>query len=322
MAASWLGLDATGKIMSDFYAKRLTAKEAAREFVTEIGNGWREESGSLLNPMIQFFNGLNANEDPFTHRKIMPDAVHKEFKKDAFNKYARKYWLSYLGEKVVTPIAQFSRTRRGTEPTTSPVWDWLKNGPLNVQRALGFYTVDPARQQISEHFETAQPIQAANEYYKTKFYDVINEYGEDATKGLSTQAYNRLIEEGSLEDAAQLYTALTGVETTELPRTMPMTEEQRGAAEAVDRLVESAKDNGLSALDYGPWLENLTAQRLIVNAELRKTSDPARRKELLERKRMLIRASKEQLRQQVPKVGMRQFVDEIRRRGQLPEEAQ
>ena len=288
MAMSWLGLDNINRIASDLKDKRITPKEAAEEFLGATATGSVENINSLLNPVIQAWQGLTTNEDPFTHRKIMPDAIHKQ---GIFNKYGRKYSLGYLGEKIFTPVLQYNRTKRNTDPDQHPLYDWILKGPLNVKRAFGFYEIDPRTQNLTQHFKVAEPIDAASEYYRTKFYDIIAEYGEDLPKGLRNRR------EG-----------------------LTLTNNQQRAISEVEKLTATAKDNGFSALDYGGWFKNLTAQRKIIDAELRKTTDKIKRNELLDKKKQLLTATQVNYIKQVPKTARKRYIEKMHKRKALPEE--
>ena len=288
MAMSWLGVDNMNRIASDLKEKRITPKEAAKEFLGAAATGASENISSLMNPIIQAWVGLMTNEDPFTKRKIMPDAIHKE---GIFSKNARKFTIGFLGEKIFTPILQYNRTKRSTDPDNHPLYDWILKGPLNVKRAFGFYEIDPRTQDIAQHFKVAGAIESDNEYYKTKFYDIISEYGEDLPEGLRNRRDGLLL-----------------------------TNNQQKAISAVEKLTASAKDNGFSALDYGGWFKNMTAQRKIIDAELRKTTDKTKRKDLLDKKEELYTASQVQYMKQVPKTARKRYIDEMHKRKALPGE--
>jgi hypothetical protein len=288
MAMSWLGIDNMNRIASDLKEKRITPKEAAEEFLGAAATGAVENVSSLMNPIVQAWVGLQTNEDPFTHRKIMPDAIHKE---GIFSKNARKFTIGFLGEKIFTPILQYNRTKRSTKPDEHPLYDWILKGPLNVKRAFGFYEIDPRTQDIAQHFKIAGTIESDNEYYKTKFYDIIGEYGEDLPEGLRNRRDG-----------------------------LPLTDNQQKAVSAVEKLTATAKDNGFSALNYGNWFKNMTAQRKIIDAELRKTKDKAKRRELLDKKEKLYTASQVQYMKQVPKTARKRYIDEMRKRKALPGE--
>jgi len=286
MAMSWLGLDKLNRISSDLKDKRITPKQAAEEFVGAAGTGAVENIQTLMNPFIQMWQGLSTNEDPFTHRQIMPKSIHKQ---GVFSKYGKKYALEYMMEKIITPVAQYTRTKRGDEPLEHPILDYLKNGPVNVPKAFGFYDIDPITQDLSEHFKVAGPIDAASDYYRVKFYDILDEYGDDILNGLK---------------ATQSGTALT--------------DNQQKAVAKIESLTQSAKDNGFTGLAYGSWISNLTAQRKIIDAELRKTTDQAKRRELRTRKKELLSGTQAQYMKQVPKTGRERYVKEMKQRKALP----
>ena len=184
MAASWLGMDNVGRIVGDIHAGRITAAKGARELVTAMGNGWRENSSSLMNPVIQALKGLNTNEDPFTRRKVMPDAVHKRWKEDITDLNGIRYAIPYLAEKIVTPVAQYTRTKRGDEPVKHPILDWIKTGPLNVVRGLGFYEFDPAKQDLSRHFDATTNADMAYEVWRDKYYRMLERGGVDPVRNV------------------------------------------------------------------------------------------------------------------------------------------
>jgi len=286
MAMSWLGLDKMNKIASDMKAERITSKQAAGEFWDAIRGGAPENIGSLMNPLIQAWQGLQSNEDPFTHRKIMPDAVHRE---GIFSKYGKRYTIGYLGEKLITPIAQYTRTKKGGDPTKNPLLDWLTEGPFNIKRAFGIYEVNPLTQKLSEHFEVAGPIEAANEYYRTKFYDILDEYGDNVSEGLKARKDN-----------------------------MALTDKQQRAINDVEALVKTAKENGFEGLQLNTWFKNNTAQRKIIDSELRNTTDENKRKELIDRKKELLTGSQVEYMKKVPKTGQRKYVTEMQRRSAMP----
>jgi hypothetical protein len=286
MAMSWLGLDKMNKIASDMKAGKITSKQAAGEFWDAIRGGAPENIGSLMNPLIQAWQGLQSNEDPFTHRKIMPDAVHRE---GIFSKYGKRYTIGYLGEKLITPIAQYTRTKKGGDPTKNPLLDWLTEGPFNVKRAFGIYEVNPLTQKLSEHFEVAGPIEAANEYYRTKFYDILDEYGDNVSEGLKARKDN-----------------------------VALTDKQQRAINDVETLVKTAKENGFEGLQLNTWFKNNTAQRKIIDSELRNTTDENKRKELIDRKKELLTGSQVEYMKKVPKTGQRKYVTEMQRRSAMP----
>jgi hypothetical protein len=286
MAMSWLGLDKMNKIASDMKAGRITPKQAAGEFWDAIRGGASENIGSLMNPLIQAWQGLQSNEDPFTHRKIMPDAVHRE---GIFSKYGKRYTIGYLGEKLITPIAQYTRTKKGGDPTKNPLLDWLTEGPFNIKRAFGIYEVNPLTQKLSEHFEVAGPIEAANEYYRTKFYDILDEYGDNVSEGLKARKNN-----------------------------VALTDKQQRAINDVEALVKTAKENGFEGLQLNTWFKNNTAQRKIIDSELRNTTDENKRKELINRKKELLTGSQVEYMKKVPKTGQRKYVTEMQRRSAMP----
>ena len=115
-------------------------------------------------------------------------------------------------------------------------------------RKEGHFTIDfylgRCYKDISEHFKTTESLNAANEYYRSKFYGIIDTYGNDLPNGLKARKNNE-----------------------------SLTSDQQKAIAAVEKLSMSAKDNGLSTLDYGAWFKSMTAQRKIIDAELRKTKN-------------------------------------------------
>lgn len=286
MAMSWLGLDNMNRIASDLKEKRITPKEAAKEFLGAATTGASENISSLMNPIVQAWIGLMTNEDPFTKRRIMPNKIHAN---GIFSKQARRFTIGFLGEKIFTPVLQYNRTKRSTDPDQHPLYDWILKGPLNVKRAFGFYEIDPRTQDFAQHFKVTRPIDADLEDYRTKFYDIIAEYGEDLPEGLRNR-----------RDGLML------------------TDNQQKAISEVEKLTTAAKDNGFSALDYGGWFKNMTAQRKIIDAELRKTTDKVKRKELLDKKEKLLTATQVNYMKQVPKTARKRYVKEMRKRKALP----
>lgn len=288
MAMSWLGLDNMNRIASDLKDGRTTPKQAAEDFIKAFQTGALENISSLMNPVIQMWTGLKTNEDPFTKQKIMPDAIHKQ---GAFSKYGAKYSIGYMAEKIFSPVMQYNRTKRSTDPDQHPLYDWILKGPLNIKRALGFYEINPTTQKLAQHFKVIEPLSAAKEYYRTRFYNIIDEYGKDLLNALK---------------ARKAGTALTT--------------NQQKAIRSVEKLSAQAKDNGFTALDYGKWFKNMTAQRKIIDAELRKTSDKKERKKLRERKQELINASQIQYMKQVPKTARKHYMNQMEKRKSLPGE--
>jgi hypothetical protein len=280
MAMSWLGLDNMNRIASDLADKRVTVTEAAKEFLKAVGAGAPENISTLLNPAIQAWIGLKTNEDPFTHRKIMPDDVHKE---GIFSKNGRKFSIGYLGEKLFAPAAQYTRTKRGTEPYKNPYTDWIFDGPLNAARAFGFYEIDPRTQKLSRHYKIAGPILSDDATYQVKFYDILDKYGKDVLTGLKAQK-----------------------------ESIALTDTQSAAIKAIEKLTTIAEDNGFTGLEYGKWLKSTTARRKIIDAELRKTTNISERKKLREEKKEIITQSLSKGVKQLPKTGRKKYIDEMK----------
>jgi ribosomal protein L29 len=83
-------------------------------------------------------------------------------------------------------------------------------------------------------------------------------------------------------------------------------------------LVKTAKENGFEGLQLNTWFKNNTAQRKIIDSELRNTTDENKRKELIDRKKELLTGSQVEYMKKVPKTGQRKYVTEMQRRSAMP----
>ena len=170
MAAAWLGLDTVGRHLSNIYAGRSSVREAAREFAGDVLSAPPDQFESISSPLIQFFSGLKTNRDPFTQGRVMPEWIHEEWRRDGINRRAARYIVPYFAEKMITPIAQYTRRNRSQEPEGNAIWDWLKNGPLAARRALGFYKVDLTRAVLAEEYEAAGDEKATYAWHKDRIF--------------------------------------------------------------------------------------------------------------------------------------------------------
>lgn len=287
MTLSWLGLDNINRISSDLMDGRITPKQAAYDFLAVAKGGAVENIESLLNPVAQAWLGLKTNKDPFTNNQIMPDDIHEE---GPFSRYGAKYSVGYLVEKIFTPVMQYNRTKRGTKARKNPYLDWIKEGPLHFKRAVGFYEIDPSTGDLAEHYKTTGPLRASEDYYRSKFYNILDTYGFQVTNALKAKR--------------------DGIALTEM---------QIEALREVKRLNDEAKNNGFSALNYGAWIGNITGQRKMIDSELRRTTNKAERRSLLSQREELLKATQVSNIRQVPVVARERYVKEMKRKGSLPE---
>ncbi len=132
MAGALVGLDRIGDKVTLMRAGKMTAKEAALNQLADFGLGAVRTGHLLLNPMIQFFEGVTSNRDPRTRQEVVPSELER-----ADETLKKKYQLRYLIEKIAVPFGQYLKDQRGTEHT-----NLLMSGPLDIQRALGFYWVN------------------------------------------------------------------------------------------------------------------------------------------------------------------------------------
>jgi len=147
LAAAWYGLDRLLSKVTDIRAGRLTVEEAAKQQLIDMGLGAPRQIERLLNPAIQTMQGLLSNRDPYTNMIIVPERLKGTSKEKILQ-------MQYVREKFCIVFAQTARLERGTDPLTNPIVDWFLNGPGDIKRGLGFYTVDlttePARVEMNE----------------------------------------------------------------------------------------------------------------------------------------------------------------------------
>ncbi len=132
MAISLIGLDRLGDKVTQIRQGKMTAKDAALQQLADLGLGTPRTVGNLLNPMIQFIQGVSSNRDMRTNQPVVPTELA-----DVRDSIKVKYWARYFVEKMLTPFGQYLKDQRGTENT-----NLLISGPLDVMRALGFYEVN------------------------------------------------------------------------------------------------------------------------------------------------------------------------------------
>ena len=132
MAGALIGLDRIGDKVTQMRAGKMTAKEAAILQLIDFGIGAPRTLHSLFSPLIQFFEGVSSNRDPRTRQEVIPSELERS---DNFIK--APYYIRYFVEKMATPFGQYLKDQKGTEHT-----NMLLSGPLDVQRALGFYWVN------------------------------------------------------------------------------------------------------------------------------------------------------------------------------------
>ena len=158
MAAAWIGMDRVLDKVTRIRTGELTVEEAARLQLIDMGLGAPRQIERLLNPMIQMLQGILTNRDPFTRRTIIPQELKGTWTE-------KKLWAKYVVEKLALPIAQYSRLERGTEPTTSPITDWLLHGPFDIKRALGFYVVDLTTEPVRVEIDKARLLRGLRGEY-------------------------------------------------------------------------------------------------------------------------------------------------------------
>ena len=177
MAASWLGLDNLGRIVSDVVAGEATAQEGAELFAREILSAPGDTLKGIQGPILQIIEGLKTNKDPFSNRKVMPNDLHKEWLQNNLEWRAYSYLVSYVTEKMLTPIAQYTRHDRSTEPSEVPVWNALAHGPLDFKRALGFYKVDLRANDLAKEYREASSARAVYAFHKDRIYQMYEKRG-------------------------------------------------------------------------------------------------------------------------------------------------
>lgn len=177
MAASWLGLDNLGRIVSDVVAGEATAQEGAELFAREILSAPGDTLKGIQGPILQIIEGLKTNKDPFSNRKVMPNDLHKEWLQNNLEWRAYSYLLSYVTEKMLTPIAQYTRHDRSTEPSEVPVWNALAHGPLDFKRALGFYKVDLRANDLAKEYRESSSARAVYAFHKDRIYQMYEKRG-------------------------------------------------------------------------------------------------------------------------------------------------
>jgi hypothetical protein len=176
MAAAWLGMDTIGRISSDLHAGKITAKEAAGEFANEVMQAPGESLAAVAGPLVQWAIGLKTNRDPFTKGRIMPDWIFRE-QENGWRSKAAPYLVQYTMEKMLTPIAQYTRRNRSQEPAGNAMWDAIKNGPWALRRALGFYPVDLTTSIVTEAYDEASEQKATYAWHKDRIYKMYEKKG-------------------------------------------------------------------------------------------------------------------------------------------------
>ena len=133
MAGAMIGMDRIGDKITMIRAKRMTVKEAALEQMVDMGLGGLRSVHSLLNPLIQYFEGVLSNRDPRTKQEVVPSELSN------ISENAKlRYRTTYFFEKMLAPFGQYLKESKGTKPES---WGIL-TGPLDITRAFGFYTVN------------------------------------------------------------------------------------------------------------------------------------------------------------------------------------
>ena len=185
MAWSWLGMDHISRILSDKKNGRIkTWKDASKEFLSKMAQAPGENFEALINPALQLLVGLNSNIDPFTNRKVMPDPIFKLYKEAGFansllDKRTRGLVVNYVIEKLVSPVAQYTQIRGGTEYTPHPVFDLFTRNFLGLGRAVGFRTLDPISGELGEKMSLEKERAASQSYWRKKTFDILHDYGRD-----------------------------------------------------------------------------------------------------------------------------------------------
>ena len=133
MSMAMIGMDRVGDKITMIRAKRMTIKEAALQQMVDIGLGSLNTVHSLLNPMIQFFEGILSNRDPRTKQEVVPSEL-SNISENAKLPYRTRYFF----EKMFAPYGQYLKESKGIKPES---WGIL-TGPLDITRAFGFYTVN------------------------------------------------------------------------------------------------------------------------------------------------------------------------------------
>lgn len=193
MAWSWVGVDNIPRILSDKKNGRIkTWPEAGKEYLKALTSGAPKNIGILLSPAIQVMKGLHSNSDPFTGRKVMPDDIFKIWKESSYSnavldKRTRGYVVNYIIEKLVSPIAQYTRLNQETEPVDHPIFDLLIRSTIGLGRAIGIRKLDPMTGVMEQHRKTEIDMQATRAYWRAKLYDVLRDYGADEKRIVELQ---------------------------------------------------------------------------------------------------------------------------------------
>ncbi len=132
MAGALIGINKIGDKVTLMRAGKMTPREAAIQQLKDSGLGAPETFHALLNPMIQCMEGYMTNRDPRTRQEVVPSELER-----ASDLVKFPYWTRYFIEKMATPFGQYLKDQRGTAVT-----NLLLSGPLDIQRALGFYWVN------------------------------------------------------------------------------------------------------------------------------------------------------------------------------------
>jgi len=164
-------------------AGRMSVRDAAIKQLVDFGLGAPRQIQRLLGPGIQMIQGLVSNRDPWSHRRLIPSEIRGKRTMDE-----KKRVASYVIEKLVLPIAQYTRTERGIDPTRGPIADWLIHGPFDVKRAFGFYTIDLTIEPNRIDIEETGKLRGKRSEYLLKAEDAI-------IKG-QTERFREILAEG------------------------------------------------------------------------------------------------------------------------------
>lgn len=183
MAFAWAGMDRVLDKVTQVRAGRMSVRDAAIKQLIDFGLGAPRQIQRLLGPGIQMIQGLVSNRDPWTHGYAIPPEL-----KGTGTLGEKKHVASYVLQKLILPIAQYTRTERGTDPTRGPIADWLIHGPFDVKRAFGFYTIDLTMEPNRIDIEETGKLRGKRSEYLLK--------AEDAVIKGQTERFREILAEG------------------------------------------------------------------------------------------------------------------------------